>query len=151
MLHSCLQRAFQAGADATLPATAVSPETTCQKKKNVSSRPTPLYFSACQSLADLHMHVYSYLQERKKCDVCGRSSFPESILSCDRCITVQHTFCLPNPLVGLPDRRRVRHELGMSPAVTFLCVCVCVGVCVCVCVYNACYVDRATIYKMLGG
>eukprot|EP00903_Cladosiphon_okamuranus_P013531 g12603.t1 len=43
--------------------------------------------------------------DKPRCDICRRQGFAESILSCERCITVQHTFCLPNPLVGLPDRR----------------------------------------------
>ncbi|CAM9821350.1 unnamed protein product, partial [Ectocarpus sp. 13 AM-2016] len=44
-------------------------------------------------------------ESKPRCDICGTHSFTESILSCHRCITVQHTFCLPNPLVDLPDRR----------------------------------------------
>jgi hypothetical protein len=37
------------------------------------------------------------------CQVCGSSSDEDAMLLCDRCNKGYHTYCLPEPLAGIPD------------------------------------------------
>lgn len=79
----------------------------------------PCFFILCRvlSTAAVPRCVMPVSQAKAKCDICCRGSFPESLLACNRCITLQHTFCLPIPLVALPGPK-VSYEVCCPYLVT---------------------------------